>query len=328
MNDLFWMTLTFVKGLGNTGIKKLYIQSPTADFPSLLHSSFIQVVSKSVQEQLTNPSYMQELKEKAISHIEVHNQAEISVIPITSEYYPTLLRLINDPPAILYAKGNLDLLKKTKNVAIVGTRNPTKIGLASAKKIASTFAQRGYTIVSGLATGIDTAGHEGALQVENGKTIAVLAGNLKDLYPLENRDLSNDILKNDGLLLSETPIDKGNIKGNFVKRDRIQSGLSLGICPVQTPLTGGTQHTIQFAREYDRFLFTPIPLEDDEDAVQGNLELISSGVPVLKNTDGYDQFEQEMEKTYQYLMKKIESETSSNELNIKDLENYEQGSLY
>ncbi len=328
MNDLFWITLTFVKGLGNTGIKKLYIQSPTADFPNLLQSSFIKVVSKSVQEQLTNQTYMQELKEKAFTHMEAHRQADISVIPISSTNYPSLLRLINDPPAILYAKGNLGLLKSAKNVAIVGTRKPTKIGVASAKKIACTFAQRGYTIVSGLALGIDTAAHQGALQVENGKTIAVLAGNLKEIYPVENRALSSDILKNDGLLLSESPNDKENIKGNFVKRDRIQSGLSLAICPVQTPMKSGTQHTIQFARDHDRFLFTPIPLEKDEEAVQGNLELISNGIPVLESIDGYDQFEREMEKMYQYLMKKIESETSSKQLIEKDTEFYEQGSLF
>src|SRR5699024_12058801 len=119
----------------------------------------------------------------------------------------------------------------------------------------------GYTIVSGLALGIDTAGHEGALGAENGKTIAVLAGNLTQIYPAKNKELAMEILERDGLWLSETPIGQSNTRGNFVKRDRIQSGLSLGVCPVQTPIKSGTQHTIEFTRKQNRFLFSPIPLK-------------------------------------------------------------------
>ena len=328
MNDIFWITLSFVKGLGNIGIKKLYKQNPIANFTTLSDSSFTKVVSKSVQEQLTDHLYMQELKERAIRHIEAHSQKEIKVISINSDNYPSLLRLINDAPTILYAKGNLRLLKEDKTIAIVGTRNPTKIGIASAKKIASTFAQRGYTIVSGLAIGIDTAGHQGALQIEGGKTIAVLPGDLTKIYPAENKQLSNEILKKDGLLISETPIGKQNSKGNFVKRDRIQSGLSLGVCPVQTPIKSGTQHTIQFAREQQRFLFTPIPLEKEENAVQGNLELISNGTPVLHSAECYDKFEEEMEKTYKTLTEKITSNSHTNHIKNNDTDNYEQGSLF
>src|SRR5699024_128432 len=118
------------------------------------------------------------------------------------------------------------------------------------------------------------------LQAENGKTIAVMAGNLTEVYPTKNRKLAEDILANDGLWVSETPIGQASSRGNFVKRDRIQSGLSLAVCPVQTPLKSGTQHTIEFSRQQKRLLFTPIPLKVDEgeDAIQGNLELIESGV--------------------------------------------------
>jgi DNA processing protein len=328
MDDIFWITLSFVKGLGNIGINKLYKQNPLADYTTLLDSSFTKVVSKAVQEQLKNHSYIQEIKEDAIHHIAVHNEKGISVIPINNENYPPLLRLINDPPAILYAKGNHELLKEYKNIAIVGTRNPTMIGIASAKKIASTFAQRGYTIVSGLALGIDTAGHQGALQTEGGKTIAVLAGDLTQVYPAENQLLANEIITKHGLLISESPIGVQNIKGSFVKRDRIQSGLSLGVCPVQTPLKSGTQHTIQYAREHERFLFTPIPLEKEEDAVKGNLELIANGTPVLQSVECYNKFEVEMQKTYKALTKKMTSNSCENRFNKNNTTKFEQGSLF
>lgn len=328
MNDIFWLTISFVKGLGNIGINKLYKQNPMASFTSLSDSALTKIVSKSVREQFSNHLYIHALKEKAIRHIEAHDQNGISVIPINSEYYPKLLRLIKDPPAILYAKGNIELLRGYKNLAIVGTRNPTKIGVASAKKIASTFALRGYTIVSGLAIGIDTAGHQGALQIEGGKTIAVLAGNLMEIYPSENIKLATEIIKKDGLLISELPLGQQNIKGNFVKRDRIQSGLSLGVCPVQTPIKSGTQHTIQYVREHQRFLFTPLPLEKEEDAVQGNFELISNGTPVLKSTECYQKFDDEMQKIYKILSDTNVSNFKINLLKDDNSGNHEQSSLF
>ncbi|MDQ0257845.1 DNA processing protein [Evansella vedderi] len=328
MSKLFWVTLSLVKGLGNSGIVKLYRHNPSADFSHLSNPNFITVVNKNVQELLTDQSYMQKTKEKALCHIEAHEQKDITVIPINSDYYPPLLQLINDAPAVIYAKGNFELLKGNKMLAIVGTRKPTRIGIASAKKIASTFAQRDYTIVSGLALGIDTAAHQGALQVKEGKTLAVLAGDLTKIYPIENKGLSKEILKKNGLLISETPIETQNNKGNFVKRDRIQSALALGVCPVQTPLKGGTQHTIKFAKKFQRFLFTPIPLEQEESAVQGNLELISNGTPVLDSVECYDTFDEEMKKTYQTLIERISVNTPTNQANSMKMANYKQSSLF
>ncbi len=326
-NDFFWITLSFVKGLGNIGIKKLYRQNSTADFPTLSNASFTKVVSKSVQDNLNNHSYIQELKNQASHHIAAHRKKEIAVIPISSDYYPPLLRLIKDPPAVLYGKGNLELLKEYKNIAIVGTRNPTRIGVASAQKIAFTFAQRGYSIISGLAKGIDTAAHQGALQVNGGKTIAVLSGDLTKVYPTENIQLANEILKKEGLLISESPIGKTNIKGNLVKRDRIQSGVSLSVCPVQTSLKGGTQHTIRYAKEQQRFLFTPIPLEKDVTVVQGNLELISNDIHVLKSTECYDKVEKQISNTYKVLSEEI-SEQQNNCIHTESDYDDQHGSLF
>lgn len=273
--------------MGSKTLIRLYEHAPDLDFDNW--NKRIETIDKKSITKLLTEENMEAAKIKAEHVMKAHEDYDITVIPISSEWYPAYLRLIDDPPTLLFAKGNLDLLKEKHNLAIVGTREPTKMGIISARKISATFAAMGYTIVSGLALGIDTAGHEGALQAEHGKTIAVLAGNLTEIYPAKNKKLALEILERDGLWLSETPIGQPNSRGNFVKRDRIQSGLSLGVCPVQTPIKSGTQHTIKFTRKQNRFLFTPIPLKQDknENAIQGNLELINSGVPVLKDKQSY-----------------------------------------
>ncbi len=291
MRDFFWTTISYVKGIGSKTLIDLYEQYPDLSFDNL--SEAVQRMPKKKIAKLLAGENIKTAKEKAGNIIQAHEEKGISIIPISSKWYPDLLRLIPDPPPLLFAKGNLDLLQSPKNIAIVGTRKPTNIGVKAAGEIATTFAEMGYTIVSGLALGIDTAAHEGALRVEGGKTITVLAGSLANIYPAENKELAERILEQDGLWLTETPLGQPNSRGNFVKRNRIQSGLSLAVCPVQTPLKSGTQHTIEYSRKQDRLLFTPIPREQDleEDAIQGNLELITNGVTVLKDSASYREIE-------------------------------------
>lgn len=294
MNDLFWLTISCIKGVGNKTVIELYENYPMLNFDNF--SEHISNIKKKSIIKLLSVENIEFAKKRAENLIQTHEQKKIKVIPISSEWYPKYLRLIEDPPTVLYAKGNLELLKDENTLAIVGTREPTVIGIKAARKIAATFAAMGYTIVSGLALGIDTAGHEGALRVKNGKTITVLAGDLTQIYPAKNKELANEILENNGLWVSETPIGQPNTRGNFVKRDRIQSGLSLGVCPVQTPIKSGTQHTIEFARKQKRYLFTPIPLKQDEheNAVQGNIAMIENGIAVLKDKESYDLIHKEL----------------------------------
>lgn len=279
--------MSCVKGIGSRTLIQLYENYPHLNFDNL--DEYVPTMKRRNLIKLLAPENIHLAKQKADIIKIAHGEIGITVIPISSEWYPKYLKLIDDPPTILFAKGNLELLKENNSVAIVGTREPTELGRKAARKIATRFAEMGYTIVSGLALGVDTAGHEGALLAINGKTIAVLAGNLTKIYPAKNKALAMEILDKDGLWLSETPIGQSNTRGNFVKRDRIQSGLSLGVCPVQTPLKSGTQHTIEFSRKQNRFLFTPTPLKQDlhENAIQGNLELIQNGVAVLENTASY-----------------------------------------
>ncbi|MDQ0481069.1 DNA-processing protein DprA [Guptibacillus hwajinpoensis] len=281
MSKAFWYALNNVEGLGTKTIKKLFLKVPNLTKENLNQNKwFVKEVVKntSVLERLFDDSYLGKRIEDATKQIKYHANQGIEVIEITSEYYPKILRLIDDPPPVLFCKGNLELLKDDKRIAVIGTRNPTELGYKAGMKISSQFSNRNFIIVSGLALGIDTAGHLGALKV-NGSTIAVLAGSLDKIYPKENRELVDDILEKQGLIMSEIPLGGKTFRNSFVKRDRIQSGLSLGICPVQTPLKGGTQHTIKFAQEQRRLLFCPEPLEDKEvEATQGIYDLLDRNV--------------------------------------------------
>lgn len=157
----------------------------------------------------------------------------VTPVTLASERYSRLLRLIPDPPPVLYARGNLGLLERVDAVAVVGTRKPTDLGLRIARRVAQHFASRGYVVVSGLAMGIDTAAHQGALEAQ-GATVAVLGTPVDKIYPAENQPLARRILERGGLLLSEHPPGASTDRRAFVRRDRIQSGLSLAVFPIQT----------------------------------------------------------------------------------------------
>lgn len=198
--------------------------------------------------------------EKAIDQ---HLAKNILPLPLNSEKYPVLLRLIDDPPPILYVKGDLSVLNNTSTIAVVGTREPTAHGVRATQGIAALYAQRGYVIVSGLAKGIDTAAHQSTITA-HGKTISVFATPLDKVYPSENRKLAEEIVEKAGVLVSELPLGTESWKGAFVQRDRIQSGLSLAVIPVQTSLDGGTMHTIGFAQKQKRLLFCPEPAKEEQ----------------------------------------------------------------
>jgi DNA processing protein len=220
--------------LGNQLGEKLYDSMKYYDFPKLL------LHSKDVLERQIRDSVL--------------------FTTIIDNNYPKLLKKISNPPLLLYYKGNISILNERDSIAVIGTRNASSTGLNIASIIAREFAERGYIIVSGLAKGIDTAAHMGALET-NGYTAAVLGAPLDKIYPAENRPLVERILSHDGVVLSELGNGQVSFRGNFVQRDRIQSGLSIGIIPVQTDVEGGTMHTVNFALQQKRLVFCPRPPE-------------------------------------------------------------------
>jgi DNA processing protein len=189
--------------------------------------------------------------EEAAKELEKVRGLGAELIPFSDPRYPQLLREIFDPPVVLYAMGNADLLA-APSVAVVGARKPTPYGLAVAERIATDLAGRGLVIISGMARGVDTAAHKGALSA--GKTIAVLGCGIDICYPSENKRLKGQIEK-DGLVISEFPMGAFAAPQNFPIRNRVISGLALGVLVVEAAQYSGSLITARMAMEQNREVF-------------------------------------------------------------------------
>lgn len=165
----------------------------------------------------------------------------MKIIKTTDSKYPKRLLEIKNPPEKLYVEGNEELLNND-SLAIVGSRNCTEYGIKYAKEFASKISRNNITIISGLAIGIDAVAHE-ASKDNKGKTIAVLGSGLKNIYPKENKELFNQILENGGCVISEYgPDEKINMK-NFPTRNRIISGMAMGVLVVEAGYRSGSTIT-------------------------------------------------------------------------------------
>jgi len=207
----------------------------------------------------------------------------IKTINIEDEVYPKLLREIPDAPKTLYLKGKL--LKNEKCFAIVGTRRCSDYGKEIAFSIAKDLAGAGLTIVSGMARGIDTFSHKGALEA-NGRTIAVLGTGLdeKSIYPQENLKLAKRILEKGGALISEYPPETHGSQFTFPQRNRIISGLSLGVLVVEAKLKSGALITANWARKQGRKVFA-IPGQVNSLNSKGPHLLIKKGAKLVESAN-------------------------------------------
>lgn len=197
----------------------------------------------------------------------------------TDADYPSNLKRISDPPPVLYGWGNFDYGDDIA-VAIVGTRNPTPLGAFTAKDLAAQLCYQGLTIVSGMARGIDSEAHRGALEA-NGRTIAVLGSGLDRPYPQENEPLMEKIAKQ-GMVLSEFPLGTEPYAKNFPARNRIISGLSLGVVVVEATQDSGSLITAGFALEQGREVFA-VPGNIENDRSKGPHKLIRQGAKLVEN---------------------------------------------
>lgn len=218
--------------------------------------------------------------DKTIEQMESHG---VCATTCFSESFPETLVNISDPPYILFYKGNPDLLK-SRCFSVVGTRKVSTYG----KNVATAFTEvlaKHFTIVSGLAYGVDSIAHETTLR-QSGKTIAVLGGGIVDVYPSANRALAERIVQSGGLLLTEYGFDATPLGYRFPHRNRIVSGLSLGILVCQSPLKSGTTSTVEWALEQGRDIFA-VPGEVFDNGFAGNNHLIktSSAFCVTTPTD-------------------------------------------
>ncbi|MDK2584724.1 DNA-processing protein DprA [Romboutsia sedimentorum] len=241
------LTLSCLPKVGKKTI--LYFIENMMDNPkdeSDLLDMFIEM--KSVNKRIVIPT-IEQIKEsinKSETIIRDSQKLNIKYIDILNNNFPNKLKSIENPPTMLFYKGNYDSLKNDSSIAIVGSRKADLDGLKGAYKLGAIFGIQNYSVVSGLAIGCDEQAHRGCVDV-NGNSVAVLPCGLDRTYPSINEKLAYDILKNNGCLVSEYPIGINIFKTNFIERDRIQSGLSSGVIVCESSIKGGTMHTANFA---------------------------------------------------------------------------------
>jgi DNA processing protein len=194
--------------------------------------------------------------------------------------YPKMLKEIHDPPIGLYRKGSYDFGQHC--IAIVGSRRTTLYGQSVAKKLGADLARLGFCVVSGLARGIDTAAHEGALSV-GGKTAAVLGCGIDIVYPPENLGLYRQI-EEQGAILSEFPFGRRADKQSFPMRNRVVAGICQAVVVVETDVSGGSMITARFAGEQGRLIFA-VPGRIDQNTSAGCHQLIRDGATLLTGVD-------------------------------------------
>jgi DNA processing protein len=217
----------------------------------------------------------------AESEIELCRQSQIEILTDQDKNYPRSLHDLPDPPGVLFVRGQLDA-SDALAVAIVGSRHATHYGLTQAERLAASLARAGLTIVSGLARGIDAAAHRGALSA-GGRTIAVLASGVLNIYPPEHKDLASEIAKH-GAVFSESAPRAEPLAGMFPQRNRIISGLSLGVLVVEASGRSGALITARHALEQGREVFA-VPGPITSRMSHGCHRLIRDGAKLVETVD-------------------------------------------
>lgn len=206
----------------------------------------------------------------------------LTILTQEDELYPSLLKSIHDPPLVLYVWGEVTK-RDHQAIGVVGSRHATMYGMNAAKKMSFQIAYAGYTVISGLARGIDTAAHEAAL-ASKGRTIAVIGSGIGKLYPPENMALAERIAQN-GAVISEYPVDRIADKQTFPYRNRVVAGWSSGLLVVEAPLRSGSLITAQQATEQGRTVYA-VPGPIDKPTSAGCNKLIQQGAKLVM--DGGD----------------------------------------
>jgi DNA processing protein len=269
------VVLNAVPGLGNRGIQKLLEYYGSAlnvlarDEQSLSDSA---ILSPKAARNILDFPQDKFLKDE----YNLLDARQVKVITYRDDGYPGLLREIPDAPVVLYVKG--DLASYNPSVAVVGSRKASLYGLSIAQKFAVRFGELGIGVVSGLARGIDTAAHQGALRAD-GYTLAVLGCGLANVYPPENKALFQKIAET-GAVISEFSMAASPLPYNFPRRNRIISGLSLGVIVVEAAEHSGALITADFALEQGREVFA-IPGKIDQPTSSGVHRLIKQGAKLV-----------------------------------------------
>jgi len=279
--DIFyWLALSLTRGLGSVLIKRLLdrFKTPEAVFRAPLKDLMqIEGLGEKVAGEIRNGP-----PEKAIKReFALLEKAGGTILTLRNDAYPRRLKDIYDPPALLYVRGELKREDELA-VAIVGSRKTSPYGRWFTEKIGQDLAGHGVTIVSGLARGIDSVAHMGALE-GRGRTIAVLGCGIDVIYPSENRDLFHRIIGH-GAVLSEFPMGSRPEGGHFPRRNRIISGLSIGVVIVQASSKSGSLITAKYALEQGRDVFA-VPGNVGAEGSRGTNQLIKEGAKLVESSE-------------------------------------------
>lgn len=306
MNITDAVTLSRVKGLGNKSLCSILKTAKTYSIDSIddlsknsaVKTSIGARVWKLVDSLVSTPAQVDNLREQCANDLADWRREGIHTFTLGDEWYPEQFLSLPDPPAIIFCKGNIDLLKSTKALAVIGTRDNTPRGKLITERTVQHFVHAGFCIVSGLALGIDAIAHQAAID-NDGKTIAVLV-DVQKVSPAQNRNLAEQILVNDGLLISENPPGTPILPALFVKRDRLQAGLALATFAIETSSNGGTMHAVRASLGMGRKVFVP----DVESAgysdktaqqIEGIQKLIESGEGIPYSKHQYELITTELE---------------------------------
>ena len=302
---LWWLALSLVPGVGRISFKRLIDEfgRPEEVFnASLSDLESVQGIKKEAASAIKSFDRDRELdRERALIR-----ENNVNLLTLEDKEYPDQLREIFDPPSLLYVKGQIKK-EDEHSVAIVGTRHPTRYGKLTAERLAFELGALGVTVVSGMARGIDTFSHEGALSV-GGRSIAVFGSGLDVVYPPENREIMEKIIDN-GAIISEFPMGTRPEKQNFPVRNRIISGLSLGTVVVEAASKSVSLITARLALEQGREVFA-VPGSIASDKSRGTNNLLKLGAKLV---EGVDDIIEELKPLIDSLSEKRHDDTKKEE---------------
>ena len=248
---LEWLAISLTSGLGPTKSRKLVEHFGSAE--AVFHASLTELESTGIQAISAQSIATGKSAEMAREEIARAAAAGVTVLSCEDVCYPSRLKEIYDPPLVLYVRGNPEVLLQP-GIAMVGTRHPTPYGSGMAERLACDLASQGLVIISGMARGVDTASHRGAITAK-GKTVAVFGTGVDVIYPKENSRLAEQILALGGALISEFAMETFAAPQNFPIRNRILSGMSVGVLVVEAAEYSGTRITARCALEQNRDVF-------------------------------------------------------------------------
>ena len=247
-----WVALNMTPGIGPRAAAKLLERFGSAE--AVYGATRAELEQLRLLPEAVDSIIARELQDKAEAEIENVKKLGADLLILDDGVYPSLLREIYDPPITLYVKGAWDQCLDQPCVAIVGSRRCSTYGQNAALMLARDLAQRGVTVVSGFARGIDAAAHRGALE-GGGRTVAVLGTGIDQCYPRDHKKLADEILERGGAVVTQFPLSTPPVSENFPYRNRIISGLSLGVVVVEAAENSGSLITARLAIEQNREVF-------------------------------------------------------------------------